>query len=139
MSLRRVGVAALFAAATMLGTTTGTLADPATACAAPDRDRYYRCLRVANEQFVNGVLTQEQWEQKRVDCCYEASGEFSFGDGFPIADCVDPDTGEPVSFPAPPRFGDLTQVPGGQIEATLTPLPPPIATVAPNLPPAQIG
>ena len=141
-NLRRVLVAAPFAAAIMLGTTTGTLADPATACAAPDRDLIRACVAAADEQYRNGFLTREQWDQKVTDCCYAGGGEIHLDEKSDLyMDCVDPDTGETVYMPAPPRGPDLTHAPPGLNEATLAPVPPPppTATVAPSQPPAKMG
>ena len=140
-SLRRVGAGAVVAAATMLATTTGTL-PRLRRRRAPHRTKnrlQEYALVAATEQWARGFLTEEQWEEKLVDCCYEAGGEISRSEDGGVGrlcrsrhrrDCLRP----------PPHHRDpLTQAPRGPSEATVAPVPPPIATVAPGRPPAQVG
>lgn len=129
--LRRLGAAALLAGTALFGTTTGTVADQATACAAPpgggfDREKYSSCKAGLDSQ---DDLTEDVYYEMLWNCCYNFGGEWDFTTG----KCVDPADQAPAQLP---RFPDL-----GEPTATLTPAPPPppAGPIAPSLPPAQTG
>jgi hypothetical protein len=129
--LRRVGIAAVLAAATMLGTTTGALGDPAAACAKPkfDEDLYHWCASGVLDRMENGEYTTEEAEQIIEDCGNASNGEWVV-EVNGVADCWPPEEGpgrHQVPFP-------------GNATATMNPAPPPgPVVVLPNLPPAQAG
>jgi len=134
-SLPRLGAAALLAATALLGTTSGTVTDPATACAEPkgdsgfDADGYAKC--VFSYPTDDPEFTSDDYEEAAFWCCGQFGGEWDFT----IDNCVAP-TGEDSA--QVPRFPDL-----GDATATLTPAPPPppagpTATLT-NVPPMQTG
>lgn len=138
-SVRRFGAAGLLATTVLLGTTTSTLGDPASACAEPkfDRGGYNLCQEIAGDQFRRGEITQEEMLETWEWCCTQYGGEWVLVDGGG-AYCADP--AEDNEYPAPPGGpGQLPQIPG-PTEATKVPPPPPPGNTAaqlPTLPPVQ--
>ena len=74
--LRRLLPATLLAAAATLGGS--AVGDPAVACAAPTdeevRDQFEHCARWADNAYLDGNLTEEQWEADLESCCLNAGG-----------------------------------------------------------------
>lgn len=133
--LANVGAAALLATTALLGTTTGTLGDPATACAKPkmDDELFSWCVDAVFDQYRRGRITKEQRKEKVVDCCYAAGGECTFENDDPDMLCACHAPEEPAEGPRIP------QAPG-PTEATQVPPPPPpgrpVVTL-PSVPPVQ--
>lgn len=129
----RLGTAALLAATAVLGTTSSTLADPATACAEPkkpgfDRDGYLGCLDAVSGQLRRGEITYETWEQKAQNCCVGYGGEARFREDGGFLGCADT-ARDPASLPHEPFPTEATQPPPSPT-FTMAPLPstPPIQT-----------
>lgn len=138
--LNRVGAAALLASAALLGTTTSTLGDPATACAETqkpgfDREGFLWCARLMDDRLDRGETTMEEHDEEVIDCCYRYGGIWHFEDDGTEA-CVDPAEWD-NEYPAPPA-GQLPTIPG-PTEATRVPPPAPPGPVVtlPGMPPVQ--
>jgi len=135
----RLGAAAVLAATALVGTTTSTVADPATARASPkktalDRAGLELCEDIVIEQRISGDIgSSEEFEEALQACCELNGGEVVLHDqGW---DCQDPADDAPAQLPRFPELGDVT--------ATLTPAPspPPSGPTAspPSAPPVQSG
>jgi hypothetical protein len=123
----------------VLGTTTGTLGEPATACAKPkdegvDWAAVTDCIFEVGGQFVRGEITEKELHEKTNDCCVSngAWAEWNPETGWR---CFDPEDELGDEGLRPP--GQLPQVPD-PTEATQVPLAPsgPVVPL-PGLPPAQ--
>lgn len=137
--LATFGAATVLTSALLLGSTTSTLDDPATACAKRkglDWDRYEACVRIAEDLYIEGKIDKGTLLSADEGCCVNNGGiwvdDLETGEGH----CEDP---PPNEYPAPPA-GQLPQIPG-PTEATQVPPPPahPGNTAAPlpGSPPVQ--
>lgn len=142
--LGRLGGAAVLASATLLGTTTGTLAYPTTACAGPkepgfDKAGYQACVDRATRAFEDAIFNDRpvgDYEEALLECCIRNGGLPTLEEDSPIIGCVDP--AENYEYPAPPGGpGRLPKIPGPS-EATRVPPPPaPPGNTAAQIPSPQ--
>lgn len=130
----------MFAATALLGTTTGTVAEPATACAERkkpgfDNDSYVDCASAVTVQRDEGIITEEEYQEKLIDCCLIWGGVPDLSD--PVTVYCDDPSEDPGNSPWVPQ---LPQVPF-PTEATQPPPPPPTGPIAPlpSVPPVQTG
>lgn len=141
----RLGAAGLLAVTALLGTTSGTLGEPATACAAPkdkfDRDAYNKCAETYWEPFEEegSDMTFDELKKGLEYCCDTFGGVWEDNLDTGWGECTDPADDPLNEYPAPP-LGQLPQIPG-PTEATQAPPPPPPPTgpiaQLPSQPPVQ--